>query len=190
MSELIIYRRNGERLALDVVENAQFSRSVILPRHPVDPGALGGTATVVNDSAVLQPKDFTVRCRIATEQPVGTLPTLGVLTSSRREEDAVDFLEEIVGEYVDVQVPKFRLQRDVQLAAFPHELTRSRSTPFQLAFSAAGFAGRGFTVLPRVVQRAKPDLPPEVDDGETLTREAPEEKAAPVRASILKRLGR
>jgi len=184
IGELTITREDGSFIVLDVVESASFQNTVILPRHPVDPGAGPGTLRTVNDSAVKEPLDFTVQVRVSALAPVGAI------ADPRREEAAADFLESIVGEYVTVQLPRRRPITDCQLAAWPTELTRSLSTPFSLTFSRTGFAGRTTTLLPRIVSRAKPDLPPDEDIGEQPTRVVPAEKAAPVQKSMLKRAGK
>lgn len=188
MSELTILRGNGQSLTLDVVESADFVRTVILPRHPVDPGSNAvGPGRAINDSAVLEPKDFTVRCMISELAPVGAP------ANPRREEDAIDFLEAIVGEYVTVFLPKFRAIEDVQLAAFPYALDRYARTPFSLTFSAVGFATRTTRLLApiaKVAPRAKPSLPERTDDGAGTTTTASEEKARDVAPSLLKRAGK
>lgn len=184
MSELTILRSNRESLVLDVVEQADFARTVILPRHPIDPGSLGGSSRIINESAILEPKDITIRCMISSIAPVGLTP------NPRREEDAIDFLESIVGEYVTIYLPRFRAIEDVQLAAFPYILDRKLRTPFSLTFSQLGWAERETTILPRVVQRAKASLPPRTDDGIQTTTTVTEEKAAPVKRSLAKRAGK
>lgn len=185
MSELVIMREDRRSLVLDIVESVEFSRTVILPRHSVDPGSQGGIGRRVNDSAVLEPKDFTVRCMISSVAPQGSTP------NPRREQDAIDFLEQIVGEFVTVFLPRNRAIPDVQLAAFPHSLDRKLRTPFALTFSAVGFAGRDSVLLPTLVAkaapRAKTTQPERVDDGTQTTKPVSEEKAAPVKKSLAKR---
>lgn len=182
---LVIMRADRRSLVIDVVESVDFGRTVLLPRHPVDPGSQGGVGRVVNDSAVLEPKDFTVRCILSSVAPAGLTP------NPRREEDAVDFLESIVGEYVTVFLPRFRAIPDVQLAAFPHSLDLKLRTPFALTFSAVGFAGRDSVLLPtlvaKAVPRAKATQPERTEDGTQTTKTVTEEKAAPVAKSLAKR---
>lgn len=164
--EFSITRPDGRSLTVDMMDQAQFGRSVILPRHPVDPGSAGSVGTVINDSAKLEPKDISISCLLSSEAPAGHP------ANARREADAIAFFESIVGEYVTLQLPKFRAIEDVQIASFPHSIDIERRTPFNLTFSQVGFGGRSTTEIARVVERAKPDLPPEEDIGEQPTKTA------------------
>jgi len=183
MSEVTIVRPSGASFSFDVLRRASLGRSLIIPEHAIDPGIAGTVSVTTVDTVTLGPFDMSLDVLVS-----GT-PSPDIGTSQTREQDALDFLEAIVGELVTVVLPKFRAVTNCLLMSSPYEITTSRATPLTLMFRKQEIPERGTVVLARVAPRARNDLPKEEDGGDAATTPVPPAKQPP-RESILVSIGK